>query len=63
MDAAATDADPLVVTLTGPRRVEVLRTPRAHLPAALAADAYALLDADPAAALQVVLDFRPGRAS
>jgi hypothetical protein len=30
------------------------------VPAPLAADAYALLDADPASALQIVLDFRPG---
>src|SRR5919109_3733416 len=32
-DAAdPSDSDPLVVTLTGPRQVEVLRTPRAAVP-------------------------------
>jgi hypothetical protein len=33
-DVADADTGPLVVTLTGPRQVEVLQTPRAHVPPA-----------------------------
>jgi len=48
-----------VVELVAAGRVDVLSLVSHVVPAPLAADAYALLDADPAAALQVVLDFRP----
>jgi 2-desacetyl-2-hydroxyethyl bacteriochlorophyllide A dehydrogenase len=49
-----------VIELVAAGRVEVLPLVSHMVPAPLAADAYALLDADPASALQVVLDFRPG---
>lgn len=48
-----------VVELVAAGRLDVLPLVSHVVPASLAADAYALLDADPAAALQVVLDFRP----
>jgi 2-desacetyl-2-hydroxyethyl bacteriochlorophyllide A dehydrogenase len=48
-----------VVELVAAGRIDVLALVSHVVPAALAADAYALLDTDPAAALQVVLDFRP----
>jgi 2-desacetyl-2-hydroxyethyl bacteriochlorophyllide A dehydrogenase len=51
-----------VIDLVAEGRVDVLPLVTHVVPAALAADAYALLDADPAATLQVVLDFRPGTA-
>jgi 2-desacetyl-2-hydroxyethyl bacteriochlorophyllide A dehydrogenase len=47
-----------VVELVATGRIDVLSLVSHVVPAPLAADAYALLDADPAAALQVVLDFR-----
>jgi 2-desacetyl-2-hydroxyethyl bacteriochlorophyllide A dehydrogenase len=47
-----------VVELIAAGRIDVLPLVSHVVPAPLAADAYALLDADPAAALQVVLDFR-----
>ena len=49
-----------VIELVAAGRVDVLSLVSHVVPAPLAADAYALLDADPASALQVVLDFRPG---
>ena len=49
-----------VVELVAAGRVDVLTLVSHVVPAPLAADAYALLDADPASALQIVLDFRPG---
>ncbi len=49
-----------VIDLVAAGRLDVLALVSHVVPAPLAADAYALLDADPAAALQVVLDFRPG---
>ena len=49
-----------VIELVAAGRVDVLPLVSHVVPAPLAADAYALLDADPAAALQVVLDFRSG---
>jgi len=48
-----------VVDLVAAGRLDVLSLVSHVVPARHAADAYALLDADPAAALQVVLDFRP----
>ncbi|GAA1286158.1 zinc-binding alcohol dehydrogenase [Pseudonocardia aurantiaca] len=48
-----------VVELVAAGQIDVLSLVSHLIPAPLAADAYALLDADPAAALQVVLDFRP----
>jgi 2-desacetyl-2-hydroxyethyl bacteriochlorophyllide A dehydrogenase len=47
-----------VIDLVAAGRVDVLPLVSHVVPAELAADAYALLDADPASALQVVLDFR-----
>jgi 2-desacetyl-2-hydroxyethyl bacteriochlorophyllide A dehydrogenase len=47
-----------VIDLVAAGRVDVLPLVSHVVPAPLAADAYALLDADPASALQVVLDFR-----
>jgi 2-desacetyl-2-hydroxyethyl bacteriochlorophyllide A dehydrogenase len=47
-----------VVELVAAGRVDVLPLISHVVPASQAADAYALLDADPASALQVVLDFR-----
>jgi hypothetical protein len=49
-----------VIELVAAGRVDVLPLVTHVVPAPLAADAYALLDADPASALQIVLDFRPG---
>jgi 2-desacetyl-2-hydroxyethyl bacteriochlorophyllide A dehydrogenase len=51
-----------VVDLVAAGRLDVLSLVSHIVPAPLAADAYALLDSDAAAALQVVLDFRPGPA-
>jgi 2-desacetyl-2-hydroxyethyl bacteriochlorophyllide A dehydrogenase len=48
-----------VIDLVAAGRLDVLSLVSHVVPAPLAADAYALLDADPASALQVVLDFRP----
>jgi 2-desacetyl-2-hydroxyethyl bacteriochlorophyllide A dehydrogenase len=48
-----------VVELVAAGRIDVLSLVSHVVPAPLAADAYALLDTDPAAALQMVLDFRP----
>ena len=48
-----------VIELVAAGRVDVLPLVSHVVPAPLAADAYTLLDADPASALQVVLDFRP----
>jgi 2-desacetyl-2-hydroxyethyl bacteriochlorophyllide A dehydrogenase len=48
-----------VIELVAAGRLDVLPLVSHVVPAPLAADAYALLDTDPAAALQVVLDFRP----
>jgi 2-desacetyl-2-hydroxyethyl bacteriochlorophyllide A dehydrogenase len=48
-----------VVDLVAAGQVDVLSLVSHVVPVPLAADAYALLDTDPAAALQVVLDFRP----
>jgi 2-desacetyl-2-hydroxyethyl bacteriochlorophyllide A dehydrogenase len=48
-----------VIELIAAGRLDVLSLVSHVVPAPLAADAYALLDADPAAALQVVLDFDP----
>jgi 2-desacetyl-2-hydroxyethyl bacteriochlorophyllide A dehydrogenase len=47
-----------VIELVAAGRLDVLPLVSHVVPAPLAADAYALLDTDPAAALQVVLDFR-----
>jgi 2-desacetyl-2-hydroxyethyl bacteriochlorophyllide A dehydrogenase len=47
-----------VIDLVAAGRVDVLPLVTHVVPAPLAADAYALLDADPASALQVVLEFR-----
>jgi 2-desacetyl-2-hydroxyethyl bacteriochlorophyllide A dehydrogenase len=49
-----------VIELIAAGRVDVLSLVSHVVPAALAADAYAMLDADPAEVLQVVLDFQPG---
>jgi 2-desacetyl-2-hydroxyethyl bacteriochlorophyllide A dehydrogenase len=49
-----------VIELIAAGRLDVLPLVSHVVPAALAADAYTLLDDDPASALQVVLDFRPG---
>jgi 2-desacetyl-2-hydroxyethyl bacteriochlorophyllide A dehydrogenase len=49
-----------VIELVAAGRVDVLPLVTHVVPAPLAADAYALLDADPASVLQIVLDFRPG---
>jgi 2-desacetyl-2-hydroxyethyl bacteriochlorophyllide A dehydrogenase len=49
-----------VIELVAAGRVDVLPLVSHVVPAPLAADAYDLLDAAPASALQVVLDFRPG---
>ena len=49
-----------VIELIAAGRVDVLSLVSHVVPAAMAADAYAMLDTDPAEALQVVLDFRPG---
>ncbi len=49
-----------VIELVAAGRVYVMSLVSHVVPAPLAADAYALLDADPASALQIVLDFRPG---
>jgi len=46
-----------VIELIAAKDLDVLRMVSHVVPVARAADAYALLDADPAAALQVVLDF------
>jgi len=51
-----------VIDLVAEGRLDVLPLVSHVVPAPLAAEAYALLDADPASALQVVLDFRPGTA-
>jgi 2-desacetyl-2-hydroxyethyl bacteriochlorophyllide A dehydrogenase len=51
-----------VIDLVAAGRVDVLPLVSHVVPAELAADAYALLDADPASALQVVLDFRTATA-
>ena len=48
-----------VVDLVAAGKIDVLSLVSHVVPATLAADAYALLDADPSGALQVVLDFRP----
>jgi 2-desacetyl-2-hydroxyethyl bacteriochlorophyllide A dehydrogenase len=48
-----------VIDLVAAGRLDVQSLVSHVVPAPLAADAYALLDADPASALQVVLDFRP----
>jgi 2-desacetyl-2-hydroxyethyl bacteriochlorophyllide A dehydrogenase len=48
-----------VIELVAAGRLDVLPLVSHVVPAPLAADAYALLDTDPAGALQVVLDFRP----
>jgi 2-desacetyl-2-hydroxyethyl bacteriochlorophyllide A dehydrogenase len=51
-----------VIELVAAGRLDVLSLVSHVVPAALAADAYALLDTEPADALQVVLDFRPASA-
>jgi len=48
------------IDLIAAGRLDVLPLVTHVVAAPLAADAYALLDADPASALQIVLDFRPG---
>jgi hypothetical protein len=48
-----------VVDLIAAGKIDVLSLVSHVVPAALAADAYALLDTDPSGALQMVLDFRP----
>jgi 2-desacetyl-2-hydroxyethyl bacteriochlorophyllide A dehydrogenase len=51
-----------VIELVAAGRLDVLPLVSHVVPAPMAADAYALLDTDAAAALQVVLDFRPAPA-
>ncbi len=50
-----------VIDLIAAKELDVLSTVSRIVPAAGAADAYARLDADPSAELQVVLDFTAGR--